>query len=397
MTLAVNLASVVTRIASEINTVRDEKANSANTLAGYGITDSYTRSQTDTAISNATSTLMITPRLTINLQTSTGNITTDPIIANALTTINSTNGYKINLGFGEYRETGPVVFNEKWQLQVEGPVAAATTAATIKNGITIQNSNGVRFTRIQVEGASSISCRAGLGHYFEKSQFFNALTLGGTGGFMMFTDCDFGGNVTISPTFAGVIYFIRCNFSGASATYTFGQSSALQVIITDSSGVPNTGFVSGSTAKAAYSGSIVYKNNTQAQFINNIPVTTHGAANNQVLKFNGVAFAPATDSLPSWTTIFSSSNTAGAKALNSSVSWNTVKSSYREVMFVGRTTGNTVGTTVVPTDLIVANYAYSTPRNDVNYVVFNGMTNLANGSFTTTFNGTVVDTIIYAR
>jgi hypothetical protein len=213
----------------------------------------------------------------------------------------------------------------------------------------------------------------------------------------MFTDCDFAGNVTISPTFAGVVYFIRCAFSGASAVYTFGQSSSLQAIVIDCSGVPNTGFVSGATPKASYSGSILYKNNSQAQFINNIPVTTIGAANNQVLKYNGVAFAPANDSLPSWTTIFSSSNTAGAKALNSSVSWNTVKSTYREVMFVGRTTANTVGTTIVPTDLIVANYAYSTPRNDVDYVVFNGITNLANGSFTTTFNGTVSDTIIYAR
>jgi hypothetical protein len=395
MSLSNDLSAITTRIATEFNTVRSEKADTANTISGYGISDAYTRSETDAAISEATSGLALSNKI-INLQAPV-NPTTTAVIAPALSTIGTTNGYVINLSFGNFDEPGPIVFNEKWQLQVEGPPAASTTAITIKNGITIQNSNGVRFTRVQVEGTSSISCRAGLGHHFEKDQFIGPLTLGGTGGFMMFTDCDFAGNVTISPTFAGVVYFIRCAFSGASAVYTFGQSSSLQAIVIDCSGVPNTGFVSGATPKASYSGSILYKNNSQAQFINNIPVTTIGAANNQVLKYNGVAFAPANDSLPSWTTIFSSSNTAGAKALNSSVSWNTVKSTYREVMFVGRTTANTVGTTIVPTDLIVANYAYSTPRNDVDYVVFNGITNLANGSFTTTFNGTVSDTIIYAR
>ena len=275
-------------------TVTNSLALKANSADVYTKSEVFTKTETNSAISAATSGLALSNKI-LNLQAPVSPSTT-PVIAPALATIGTTNGYVLNLSFGNFDEVGPIVFNEKWQLNVDGPPAASTTAVTIKNGITIQNSNGVRLTRVQIEGTSSISCRAGLGLHFEKVQFMGPLTLGGTGGFMMFTDCDFGGNVTISPTFAGVVYFIRCAFSGASATYTFGQTSSQQAIVVDSSGIPNTGFVSGVTAKASYSGSILYKNNTQAQFINNIPVTTLGATNNQVLKYNGVAFAPAADS-----------------------------------------------------------------------------------------------------
>jgi hypothetical protein len=185
------------------------------------------------------------------------------LIASALASIGTTNGYTLNLGFGEFREAGPIVFNEKWQLQLVGPPAATTTAVTIKNGITIQNSNGVRLTRLQIEGATSISSRAGTGLHFERDQFMGNVTLGGTLGFMMFTECEFAGDITVSPTYAGTIYFVRCSFSKAAGVYTFGQASAFQVICTDCSGVPNALF-----SKASYSGQMTFKNNTQAFFVN---------------------------------------------------------------------------------------------------------------------------------
>lgn len=267
--------------ASDVSASLDLKANSA---------DVYTQSQTNTAISNAIAPLALNPRLTINLQTSTGSITTDPVIATAMSTIGNTNGYTVNLGFGEYREPGPIVIDNKWQLQLVGPQSAGTTAATIKNGITIQNSNGVRMTRVQVEGATNISCRAGLGLYFEKVQLMGNVTLGGTGGFMMFVDTDFGGDVAISPTFAGAVYFVRCSFSKAAGVYNFAQSSPVQAIFSDSTGIPNTGI-----AKASYSGLITYKNNSQAFFMNGVAISTAGATSGQVLKFNGTAFVPAAD------------------------------------------------------------------------------------------------------
>jgi hypothetical protein len=346
-----------------VNTALGLKANTANTLAGYGITDAYTRSQTDGAISQATSGLALSNKI-INLQAPT-NPSTTAVIAPALSTMGTTNGYVVNLSFGNFDEPGPIVFNEKWQLQVVGPAAASTTAVTIKNGVTIQNSNGVRFTRVQIEGTSSISCRAGLGHHFERDQFIGPLTLGGTGGFMMFTDCDFAGNVTISPTFAGVVYFIRCAFSGASAVYTFGQSSSLQAIVIDCSGVPNTGFVSGATSKASYSGSIVYKNNSQAQFINNIPVTTIGAANNQVLKYNGVAFAPANDSVTDTTKLALAGGTmTGAIAMSNN-----------KITGLGAPTANTDAATKVYVDSAVANVSGGSANTD-------GLLQLTGGTMT---------------
>jgi hypothetical protein len=290
--LKANSADVYTK--AEVNTaISTAVSPKANTADVYTKTDVFTKAETTTAISAATSGLALSNKV-LNLQAPVSPSTT-PVIAPALATIGTTNGYVLNLSFGNFDEVGPIVFNEKWQLQVDGPPSAGTTAVTIKNGITIQNSNGVRLTRVQIEGTSSISCRAGLGFYFEKTQFMGPLTLGGTGGFMMFTDCDFAGNVTISPTFAGTVYFIRCAFSGASATYTFGQPSSLQAIVLDSSGIPNAGFVSGATPKASYSGMMTYKNGFQAFFVNNIPVSTAGAASGQVLKYNGTTFAPAAD------------------------------------------------------------------------------------------------------
>lgn len=277
----VNAALALKADASNVNSALALKADAANV---------YTQSQTNTAIAAAVAPLALNPRLTINLQTSTGSITTDPVIANAMSTISNTNGYTVNLGFGEYREPGPIVLDNKWQLQLVGPQSAGTTAVTIKNGLTIQNSNGVRMTRIQVEGAANISCRAGLGLYFERVQLMGNVTLGGTGGFMMFADTDFAGDVTISPTFAGVVYFVRCNFSKAAGVYTFGQTSALQAILADCSGVPNAGI-----AKASYTGVTNYKSGAQALFLNNVPISNAGATSGQVLKFNGTAWAPAAD------------------------------------------------------------------------------------------------------
>lgn len=282
-------ATITAQIALKANT---SDVNSALALKADS-SGVYTKSQTDTAIATAIAPLALTPRLTLNLQTSAGSITTDPVIANAMTTIANTNGYTVNLGFGEYRETGPIVLDNKWQLQLVGPQSAGTTAVTIKNGITIQNSNGVRLTRIQVEGTTSISCRAGLGLYFEKVQLMGNVTLGGTGGFMMFVDTDFAGDVTISPTFAGVVYFMNCNFSKAAGVYTFGQSSALQAIFSNCSGIPNAGI-----AKAAYTGTINYKNGSQALFLNNVAISNAGATTGQVLKFNGTSWAPAADAAP---------------------------------------------------------------------------------------------------
>ena len=271
------------------------KANAAEVSSALAVkvnsSDVYTQSQTNAAIVSATSGIALRGKV-LNLEAPVAPSTT-AVLNPAIAAIGTVNGYVVNLGFGNFDEAGPILIDNKGQLNIDGPAAASTTAVTVKNGLTIQNSNGVRITRVQFEGGSNISSRAGTGLHFEKDQFMGPLTLGGTGGFMMFTDCEFGGNVSFSPTFAGVAYFIRCSFSGASATYSFGQPSALQAIVVDCSGIPNSGF-----PKAAYSGMATYKNSSQAFFSNGVAISTAGAASGQVLKFNGTAFVPAADATP---------------------------------------------------------------------------------------------------
>lgn len=291
MTMTTNIELLAARIAAEFNAVRSEMsggeaeiflARSGGTMFGeidmgfnkiVGMADpEWPQDAVNKQyVDNSIAPLAALPRLTLNLQTSTGSITTSPVIADALATIGTTNGYTVNLGFGEYRETGPIVVNEKWQLQLNGNRTAGTTSSTIKNGLTVQNSNGVRLHTLQIEGASSISCRAGLGIYAERCQFMGNVTLGGTGGFMMFIDCDFAGNITIPNTFAGTVYFVRCQFSNASGVYTFSQTSPVQAIIFDSGGIPNA-----SIANASFSGLTTYKSGAQAMFVNGLPLYYSG-------------------------------------------------------------------------------------------------------------------------
>lgn len=325
-------------------------------------TDAATKSYVDTAIAAIPPSV---PRLTINLETDAGtNTTTATKIADALTTIGNTNGYTINLGFGEYREAGPVVVNNKSQLQIVGPASAGTTAVVIKNGLTVQNSNGVRMLRVQVEGATAIACRAGNGQYFERCQFMGAATISGTGGFMMFIDCDFGGNITIDPAFAGTVYFVRTTFSNATGVYTFGQTSALQAIIYEGNGIPNAGI-----AKASFSGVTTYKNGSQALFINGVPISNAGATTGQVLKFNGTAWAPAADSAEgasSWTLL-------GTQAGNSTNAINVpggtlaaFKAANKEVLLITTDgAGAIIANMIVPTSEI----ATSTPTNIWNQII----------------------------
>lgn len=293
-------ASIAAQIASKADAESVDaslalKANSSEVTSALALkansSDVYTRSETSAAIATATSGISLRNKV-LNLEAPTAPSTT-AVINPAIAGIGNVNGYKINLGFGNFDEVGPILIDNKWQLQIEGPASASTTAVTVKNGLTVQNSNGVRITRVQFEGSSSIASRAGLGHHFEKVQLMGNVTLTGTGGFMMFTDCEFGGDIAIAPTFAGVVYFIRCSFSKAAGVYTFGQPSALQVIIADGTGVPNSGFV-----KATYSGMVTYKNNSQAFFSNGVAISTAGATSGQVLKYNGTAFVPAADATP---------------------------------------------------------------------------------------------------
>ena len=119
-------------------------------------------------------------------------------------------------------------------------IAGTTGGAGItelKCGITISGATGIRtiIDGFQVEGLFSVNGTLGA-HQIIDSQLVGGVSLSGMTGFMMFKDCEFAGDITIDPTFAGVVYFFNCGF-GDLTSFTNGATAA-QVIIYGASGFP---------------------------------------------------------------------------------------------------------------------------------------------------------------
>ena len=117
----------------------------------------------------------------------------------------------------------------------------------VARGITLNNCNDVRWNYFQIEG--NVVVNGGSDNIFFGDDILGNLTISGTTGYLTFENCEFtsGKTITISNTVASVIYFINCNFQGAS--FVLNQSSALQVIFTNCAG-----FNGSFPAKATYAG-----------------------------------------------------------------------------------------------------------------------------------------------
>jgi hypothetical protein len=159
------------------------------------------------------------------------------------------------------------------------------------------------------------------------------VTIIGAGGFMIYTDCEFGANVTIPNTFAGVVYFVRCSFGNASGVYTFSNNSAQQVIISDSTGLPNT-----QPAKVSYYGNIVSKNFVQKFYINNVAINPVGATEGQVLRLVSGAWVPATLPVPEVTQAELDAAVASLQGADASLQAN--------IDALGTSTGTAIGSAV---------------------------------------------------
>jgi hypothetical protein len=99
--------------------------------------------------------------------------------------------------------------------------------------------SGAETTRVlvqgfQVEGGVTIASTLGR-HNFRDCQLVGGLTVGGMPNFASFRDCDIGGTITIGADVTGVLYFVNCDFAGATLV---NNATAAQVIITNCANVP---------------------------------------------------------------------------------------------------------------------------------------------------------------
>ena len=325
-----------------------------------------------------------------------GSGTTDPALQDAVSQVTSSL-WNIYVNSGGYNNTTALTISGKNQLNIVGRDSAGTTSVTIKSPLSVMNSTGVRMSNLQFEGAVSLTTAMGLGQYYRNCQFMSNVTLTSmpaVSGFIVFTDCEFAGNLTVDAMFAGVVYFVRCSFSSASGVYSFAQPSAQQVFITDSTGLPNT-----QPAKATYAGNIVNKANVQKIYVNNVAINPAGATNNQVLQLvSGTSneWVPRTLSMFPWVSL-ATEISAGAKTITPT--WNTVKSTYKDIQVAGITAAghvfaHTINTALIDSNRIVEAHHAAHGSDDEVSVQFGDVTT---NQYTLTFTGSIAQAYIYAR
>jgi hypothetical protein len=142
----------------------------------------------------------------------------------------------IYISSGSYNET--VNITNKTNIALINNSANISTICEILNGLNITGtSENIRLSNLSIKGAS---CNlSGVGRNVYSNCVFTGtvstplnITIGdGTSQYMTFSNCGFNEycNITVPVTFTNVIYFIDCNWGGASLT--LNQTLATQVII----------------------------------------------------------------------------------------------------------------------------------------------------------------------
>ena len=150
----------------------------------------------------------------------------------------------INISSGSYTEA--VTITDKYNIALTAP-STASTICEILNGIIIDGTSElIRLANLQVKGANSQIY--GVGRHRLNNIVFtgsasqtNAIQIGANSTkFMTISNCEFDNycTVNVSNLFGNVIYFINCNFGGA--TITLSQASPLQVIFNNCAGFPTS-------------------------------------------------------------------------------------------------------------------------------------------------------------
>lgn len=142
----------------------------------------------------------------------------------------------IYISSGSYNES--LAITNKTNIALINNSKNVGTLCEILGGLSIDGTSAtIGMGNITVKGTSTTI--AGVGsHVFSNLTFIGTnvaphnITIGaGATQYMTFSNCNFNEycNITVSNTYANVIYFINCNFGGASLTLL--QASPLQVII----------------------------------------------------------------------------------------------------------------------------------------------------------------------
>ncbi len=158
----------------------------------------------------------------------------------ALDDSGSSQGIVVYVGSGSYGGTD-LLITDRINIGIIGPIPGGTTLTELpvmamlsgSRGIQISgtSSTRIKMTGLQVKGLTTISGTLGR-HYFHKMMFEGGFTFSGsTTNFIIFEECAFASSLTIPNTFAGVIYFIRCDLGNINISNS--AVSSLQVLIYD--------------------------------------------------------------------------------------------------------------------------------------------------------------------
>jgi hypothetical protein len=149
----------------------------------------------------------------------------------------------IYVSSGSYGES-QITFTDKYNLALVCP-DVGNTITEVLNGILIKGtSEMIRIANLQIEGGSA-SVISGVGRYYFKNCVFQGslsqthfIAIGqSTTQYMTFMNCEFDQycTITIPSTLGAPIYFINCNFGGA--TIAYNNVNQLLVIMSNCAGL----------------------------------------------------------------------------------------------------------------------------------------------------------------
>jgi len=147
----------------------------------------------------------------------------------------------IYISSGSYGES--VSITDKYNISLINPSCNNGTICEILNGLNILGTSElIRVSNIQVKGSTSLLYGVGR-NLFNNVNFTGTVATAhnivigqGSTKYMTFTNCSFNQycNIFVSNTFTDVLYFINCNFGGA--TITLSNLSPSQVIFNNCAG-----------------------------------------------------------------------------------------------------------------------------------------------------------------
>ena len=186
-----------------------------------------------------------------------------------------TQGDVIYISSGSYNETVSIL--DKYNIGLQAP-ATASTICEVLNGVIVDGtSENVRLTNLQVKGANSQINGVGR-HRLDNivftgtAQQTNTVEFGRSSSkYITVNNCEFDQycSVVVSSLLSDVIYFINCNFGGA--TITLSNTLPLRVIFNNCAGISTF------SANATYVG---------------MNVLTSGISNLSTVNINGSAYPP---------------------------------------------------------------------------------------------------------